>query len=265
MATNNNLIAINGKSGSGKDLVAKLINYHVTGGLETYQNLDGFLEYYDDGLTGDTVYPYEIHRFADKLKQIVSLLTGIPRKDLEDEDVKSQVLPQEWNYISKVIQFEGKYMTIPGIVDESMEDRAHTMTVRQLLQKLGTNACRNHIHENIWINALFSDYKPHIEGKITSKINGGFGGGNTVGIFIHPKWIVPDMRFKNEFHAVEDRGGLTFRIERDYDKKDPKYNHQSETDLDDYRDRFHYIIDNNSSIEMLAKQVKTILQLEKII
>lgn len=273
MATNNNLIAINGKSRSGKDTVAQIIQFYTMRDQERYFLMNGtdILHWlgFDKNSTWLDIEDFEIHRFADKLKQIVSLLTGIPRKDLEDEDVKSQVLPQEWNYISKVIQFEGKYMTIPGIVDKSMEDRAHTMTVRQLLQKLGTNACRNNIHENIWINALFSDYIPDEGYTYPIKHLGGdqyqvleepkrYSNG-------YPKWVVPDMRFKNEFHAIEDRGGLTLRVERDYDKKDPKYNHQSETDLDDYRDKFHYIIDNNSSIEMLAKQVKTILQLEKII
>lgn len=253
MEKNKNLIGISSKLGGGKDTVAKMIQYHIHHGNHGFKCSD------EEGIPhwlslNYSMYPdeYQIHRFADKLKQIVSLLTGIPREDLEKEEVKSSFLPQEWNYIMKAIRFEDKFTLIPGIVDESMRDREHIMTVRELLQKLGTNACRNHIHENIWVNSLFVDYKSTEFNQIHDAT-------------IWPSWIIPDLRFKNEFQAIKDRGGLTIRIERDYDKKNSKFNHQSETDLDNYRDQFDYIIDNNSSIEMLAKQVKTILQLEGII
>lgn len=256
MDKNKNLIGISGKSGSGKDLISKMINYHVIRGKSTYRgNIEMFLESYNDSID---IYPYQIHRFADKLKQIVSLLTGIPRENLEKEEIKERVLPQEWNYISKVVRYDDKFMIIPGIVDKSMEGRDHTLSVRELLQLMGTDACRNHIHENIWVNGLFTDYKPTI-----------IPVGGTTEYYPRvenwPKWIIPDLRFKNEFHAIKDRGGLIIRIDRDYDKNKYKFKHQSETDLDDYRDKFDYIIDNNSTIEMLSKQVKTILTLEGII
>jgi hypothetical protein len=34
------------------------------------------------------------------------------------------------------------------------------MSVRELLQKLGTEAMRDGLHTNVWVNALFSDYVP---------------------------------------------------------------------------------------------------------
>lgn len=293
MKKNKNLIGIHGKSRSGKDTVATIIQYLflketlAVRDMKVFGNADHFKIFNNWTLKEKTSYSgWEVHRFADKLKQIVSLLTGIPKEDLEKEEVKSQILPQEWNYVGKVVRHNSKYMVIPGTVDPSMRGRDHTLSVRELLQLVGTDACRNIIHENIWVNGLFADYTSSQDVEWHKlRIDKGWTPPYCINCkaFIEDisqyvcnnclkahevytkKWIIPDLRFRNEFQAIKDRGGLTITIDRDYDKTNPKYKHQSETDLDDYRDKFDYIIDNNSSIEMLAKQVKTILTLEGII
>jgi hypothetical protein len=37
------------------------------------------------------------------------------------------------------------------------------MSVRKLLQKLGTEAMRDGLHTNVWCNALFSDYSVQVD------------------------------------------------------------------------------------------------------
>lgn len=101
-------------------------------------------------------------------------------------------------------------------------------------------------------------------------------------------FIITDLRFPNELQAVKDRGGITIRVNRDYDiktqtkeniivekfdKTNPSHigvkHHEllnqcpSEKALDDAT--FDYVIDNNSDIESLIEQVKVILIKEKII
>jgi len=104
------IIGISGKMQSGKNTVASIIN-QLTNNM--------FVE----------------KAFADKLKECISIITGIPRLDLEKEEVKNSYLPNEWN-------------------------RVESMTVRTLLQEFGTEVGRQ-IHPNFWINALFSNYKPY--------------------------------------------------------------------------------------------------------
>ena len=74
------------------------------------------------------------------------------------------------------------------------------MTYREFLQKLGTEAMRDGLHTNVWVNALFADYIPH-------KKEGGFQRSvkDTNGIpydfeyeVEYPNWIITDMRFPNE-------------------------------------------------------------------
>ena len=85
-----------------------------------------------------------------------------------------------------------------------------------------------------------------------------------------PNWIITDMRFPNELQAVKDRGGITIRVNRDILNEIPyqkayreTHEHESETALDNAE--FDYVIENDSNVEELTKQVKKILIKEEII
>jgi hypothetical protein len=223
------IIGISGKIGSGKDTVGEII-----------QKLC---------LTNEAPN-FEIKKFAGKLKAVGSLLTGIPIEMFEDQEFKKTDLPSEWVYI------ENGYA-------------ARNMTVRDFLQKLGTEAMRDNLHTNVWINALFSDYKA-IE-RIPEKR-----------MSIMPNWIITDMRFPNEMEAVVNRNGITIRVNRtpfrttetelgklsvvnqpEVDKLLGIQEHPSEAALDDAE--FDYTINNSGTLEDLVKIVRTILVLENII
>ena len=142
---------------------------------------------------------WQIKKFAGKLKQIVALLTGCTVEQLEDNDFKNQKLSKEWN-------IPLSYLTN----DDRDYDQTVKYTYRKLLQNVGTEAMRNTIHPNIWVNALFADYKCNDCNK-TSCYNEKDTGQD---ICNFPNWIITDLRFPNELKAVKDRSGITIRCNR---------------------------------------------------
>lgn len=237
-----NLIGISGYIGSGKDTVAKTIQY-----LTTEKGANEFS--LQDYLTDSSSYLYkgnnwQIKKYAGKLKQIASILTGIPIKKFEDQEFKKTYLGEEWNTIFPVIDF---------ITKEKTDEIFERMTVRKLLQKLGTEAMRDGLHTNVWVNALFADYKP-IE---TSKFP------ITEDSLIYPNWIISDLRFPNEFDAIKSRGGICIRVNRSLCIAGIKPTHPSEIALNDHK--FDYEIQNDGSIEDLVIEVEKMLKHFKVL
>ena len=153
---------------------------------------------------------WEVRKFADKLKQVAAILLGCHHLDFEDQHFKRSPLPGQWDI------WDG-------------EAQRH-MTVREFLQKLGTDAIRNGLHVSAWVNALMAEYDK--------------GG-------LYPKgWLITDVRFPNEYLAIKGRGGLMIRINRG----EPTNAHVSETALDNVQ--FDIEVDNNGTIDELVDKVK---------
>jgi hypothetical protein len=245
------LIGISGKLGSGKDTVGSIIQYLTSEYRDKYEYADWSDRVNNYG--SDPHSSFINKKFAGKLKAVGSLLTGIPIEKFEDQDFKKTDLPNEWVYV------ENGYA-------------ARNMTVRDFLQKLGTEAMRNGLHTNVWVNALFADYK--------DVYIGDWGQGNHM--YEKPNWILTDMRFPNELESVVERGGITIRVNRtsfrttetelgkvsvvnqtEVDKLIGIQEHPSETALDNAE--FKYTIENNGTIQDLVEEVKRILTIEKII
>jgi len=199
------ILGINGKIGSGKDTVGKIIQ-HLTSEWED--------EEFQDTDMLDVRSNWEIKKFAGKLKQIASILTGIPVENFEDQEFKKLDMSPEWG-----------------------------MTYREFLQKLGTEAMREGLHTNVWVNALMADYITE-SFRSDKKTN----------------WIITDVRFPNEMEAIVEKGGITIRVVR---PGTVVGEHPSETSL--YSAEFDYTIVNDSTIEELVKKVRDILVLEKLI
>lgn len=157
------IIGVSGKIGSGKDELAECI-----------KELDP---------------EFQVKKYADKLKQVAALLTGL--QDQYSREAKDKYL-DSWG-----------------------------MTVREIQQRIGTEAMRDGLHPDTWILALFADYKPG------------------------DKWIITDVRFHNETAAIIQRGGFLVRIDG---TRNPQQGHEathiSETSLDDYPG-FHYRFNNS--------------------
>jgi len=97
--------------------------------------------------------------------------------------------------------------------------------VRTLLQNLG-QAVRDKVHEDAWINALFSSYS-------------------------YQNWIIPDCRHENEYKAIKDRGGICIRIDRALpEDSDSHISEHAWRDL-----TYDYVISNNGSLVDLEIEV----------
>ena len=188
------IISISGKINSGKDEIARII-------LEA------------------TSYKFIVRRFADSLKDMVCILLGCTREQLEDRVFKETELGEEWWYYKCGNLFDG--YELHNYKNESYEDLAYIYnksnvelikpTPRLLMQLLGTECGRKLIHPNIWVNALMSEYRPYIDAP-----------DGVVPKDWESKWIITDVRFPNELNAVKDKEGITIRVNR-FKEKDKVY------------------------------------------
>lgn len=134
------------------------------------------------------------------------------------------------------------------------------MTVRQFLQELGTDACRNGLHENAWVNALMADYVCDCCNQYPCDTINHKDTGQDIG-YQYPNWIITDTRFPNEAQAIKDAGGIVIRVDRPGVKAVNA--HPSETGLDDWA--FDHKIWNGSDITALAFTVENILKKQHIL
>ena len=192
------IIGISGYSGSGKDLVGTII-----------QEI--------------SLNKWHIKKWAGKLKTIASILTGIPVENFEDQEFKKTLLGPEWGTV-KDIPLNG----VPVFADIQFNS---LITVRDFLQKLGTDAIRDNLHENTWVNATLADY--------TTESN----------------WIITDTRFPNEAEAIKKAGGIVIRINRP--GVQPINPHPSETSLDDWE--FDAVINNDGDVSDIVHKVGLLL------
>lgn len=219
------IIALSGKIGSGKDLSAKIIQYHFAKNRVTSCSsisLDFWLERYDDlsSLSG-----FEIRSLAGKIKDAACILLGCSRSDLENRAYKEAPLGHLWSLPTDVA---------------SGYSWSGEMTPRLLLQLLGTECGRNTIHPNIWINALLADYVA-VDNR-------------------EPDWIVTDMRFPNDLAALKSIGAVTVRINRQSSGIFSTYSeHESETALDDTVG-FDMVISNDGSVLDLSRSLFEMLE-----
>lgn len=228
------IIGIIGRISHGKDTTADIIRLLLLG--YPRKVVVDFLE------NGDITplleeSPWEVKKFADKPKDVTCLMLGCTRKDLESHEYKESYLPSRWNY-----------------VDE--QGFKKQMTVRVFLQRLATDAMRDHLHTDVWVNCLMSDYNPVPVDRSSTG-------------WEFPRWIITDTRFPNELEAVKAQGGITIRVVRknldgslygvDYSKPE----HPSECSLDN--EQFKYTIINDGTLDDLVYNVEKMLILEKLL
>lgn len=269
------IIGINGRIGAGKDTLGKAIQFVSVKDWPYYKKVDlvRLMKLPLDGFASG----WQIKKYATKLKQIAGLLLGVDPIKFEDQDYKNSVLGPEWNYFivsaakygeraDKVFAsaFEaGKYaqQCDPGSITQSNQ-----MTVREFLQKLGTDAMRFGLHQNTWVNALMADYKSSYISPERNIVDLSTPTERNVITMLHlseavkevasyPNWIITDVRFPNEAQAIKNRGGIVVRIERP-DNPYPKSEHESETALDNWEFDRKIV---NESIEKLLWEAQGVL------
>ena len=282
------ILAISGRKGHGKDVVGKIIQYLTSESYKKGRDYETFIRKQTSNLDFEPHYisKWQIKKFADKLKDIICLLIGCSRDQLENESFKSKELGEEWWYW--YMELDGGYS--PIILDYLTTTKKELKsyeglelikpTARFLLQFIGTNLFRNQLHPEIWVNALMNEYKPLYGYQTTdSKITIGDISIPILGLDIDkrifPNWIITDMRFPNEMEAVKKRGGITIRVNRPCDTcggsgyhkmscpVSKSGEHYSETALDSAE--FDYVVDNNSDIQSLIEKIKQVLIREKLL
>ena len=245
------IISVSGKIGSGKDTIGEIIQ--ILTHNESFSN-ENVLEHLKIDAVKHYIGPvWEIKKFAGKLKQVVALLTGCTIGQLEDQEFKASNMSEKWG----------------------------GMTYREFLQKVGTDALRDKVHKEVWVNALFADYSKYINQATGNQVlledyvyyKNGLDSKAEIVTKQEPNWIITDTRFPNELAAVEERGGITIKVDRPYTTVvgvsgipatfSQTQFHSSETALDN--SSFDYVILNNGTMEELIKEVRDILQKEKII
>jgi hypothetical protein len=285
MVVDPKLIGISGKIGNGKDLLFDVINYVIT---EDYWT--SFEHYMHESRKVDEVY--ENKKFAGILKDITCKLIGCNVSQLEDREFKEKELGEEWNIWVLVPNpdhdlFDGNCQLQEGIFSSSDEAKRYieehkiinvldiekrALTPRKLLQLLGTEAGRQIIHPNIWVNALFAEHKKEMRTNANEETE----------LFNYPNWIITDVRFPNEAKAIKDRGGIMIRVNRlTEEEKNSAYKaragrpnnaiglifkdeHASETGLDNY-DKFDYVIENDGTVQDLIDKVKSLNIVKRIL
>jgi hypothetical protein len=190
-------------------------------------------------------------KFADTLKDIVCLITGCTREQLEDNDFKNQQLSSEWDYwvignptadeyyghgpqeYSNHFKTEeecAKYLKGEELsINSNYIPCKRSFTYRRLLQEIGTELFRTFVHPDTWVNATMAK---------TKELDFCF---------------ISDVRFPNEVEAVENVGGVVIRVE--CIDKESVDEHASETALDNWD--FKYKIKSKFGLELLFNDVRS--------
>ena len=163
---------------------------------------------------------YHGFAFADALKDAVATIFTWPRGLLEGDSNASRAFRER--------------------VDPWWSHKlGYEVTPRLILQKMGTEACRHGIADNIWIAAL------------EKRIHG------------YDDVVISDVRFPNEIDFVRSAGGIIVQVSRGDvpTKEELSKMHISETAWNYVVP--DYIIDNDGSLQELKDKIKLVLTVEQ--
>ena len=171
--------------------------------------------------------------FAKPLKDAVAVMFGWPRELLEgDTEVSRSWREKSDSYWSEKFGYE--------------------FTPRLALQLMGPEAGRNVFHQDLWVISLLTRAK-------------------------NKDVVVTDVRFQNEIKYIQDNNGVVVRVKRGpepvwyYLAEDANRGFSSATmgmsnmgihksEWDWIGSEFNYVIDNNSTLQDLGNEVKSMLQ-----
>ncbi len=175
----------------------------------------------------------EVHvvHFADALKKACHFIFGIPLEDMETEEGKQKITMVRWPKSRVIVttKTDRLWLSDPG---------GKNMTVREVLQFVGTDLFRNQLDPDIWLNSVFN--KEYEEDDVV---------------------IIADARFPNEAEMGSERG-ILIGIQRDTGIKSD--GHKSETALDSYTGYHHGVI-NDGTFDDLSHNLCRILTNEGLI
>ena len=183
---------------------------------------------------------YKIFRFADPLKKVLSNLLSVPVENFEDRIFKERCYLDfsTLHIYNKDVQTldpnlilpDNKFSKLakdlnPGLIED------YYLSIRQVLQYVGTEVMRAFLGNKLWILATF-------------KIS-------------HPYKIISDVRFKVEQEEIKKRDGVVIHIHRPECKVGT---HASEKEVQEmYVDRvFDHYINNDGTLKDLFYKISNI-------
>lgn len=254
-------ITICGNSKSGKDTVAEYIaKKHGYTTLALANPIKKFLkdlfEFDDNQLYGPGIYrdmpdarfhDYDCRAWLDVLKKcfgrnsllqtFVERLSNITELSFDRNDVVNEL----------------------AAIILSLREQHTALSPRVALQEVGTSWGRDKVNQNLWVIYAQKTIKLSRKNCIVINNSNGTSNGKFVSSFIslNKKFIITDIRFRNEFDAFNASNAFSIKVKR------PNLeimDHTSETELLTFPDDiFSAIIDNNGSLEDLYAKVDKML------
>lgn len=143
------------------------------------------------------------------------------------------------------------HLPLQEIVDDLGWDEAKKIPmVRELLQRMGTEAGRDIHGEDVWVNHTFADIHKECEWEHSFHVGEG-----VLKLLLVTDVVIPDLRFTNEAERIKRHGGLIIRVDRGYD---PVNNHISEAGLDLNLVDINFY--NNGNISELGQEIDKLLE-----
>lgn len=179
---------------------------------------------------------WKVTSFAKPLKEVLAIILGVPVENFEDRDFKENYCVDfNTSKIYKCTDENVKLLSDKNLSKLIESDSYHiiktyTLTIRQCLQYIGTQICREFISDKIWINASLK--------------------GNNL--------IFSDLRFKKEFEELDYYNSFRVLIER---PGCTPGNHASERQITELKTEreFEGYINNNGSLKNLFYKVKKLI------
>lgn len=229
------IIALLGKSKSGKDTAGQMLLDAVPGGVRI--------------------------AFADKLKQICGEMYGLSDADMNTE--KGKARPTELRCLTCPLC--GSVDTHEVKLEREMKAECKSCgavgereafkgfwTPRMILQYIGTEGFRR-IDPNVWVKYALRKAASHLAGNEV-----GYTNDHPAASFV----VITDCRFRSEMAGVVAAGGEIWRIRRPETDgvSTGLAKHASETEMDGIPDaEFHRIIVNDGSLDDLRMKVTAAL------
>lgn len=148
------LIGVHGRLGSGKDTVYERLRVVIP----------------------DRTF-YRVS-FADKLKDSAAALLKIDRDTMES--------------LKRLEDYTSIWVTLPA-EDGDQWQEVTRMTMREFLQRYGTESHRDIFGDNFWVDQAMPKLAPHDHDHLEH-------------------YVFTDVRFENEAQAILDRGGIVIRV-----------------------------------------------------
>lgn len=222
---------MSGLKNVGKDTSANMLRYLL--------NTPSFLHFYwiykHFNFLGN-FGKWKVTSFAKPLKEVLAIILGVPVEKFEDRDFKENYCVDfNTSKIYKCTDSNVRLLSDKNLSKLIESDSYHiiktyTLTIRQCLQYIGTQICREFISDKIWINASLK--------------------GNNL--------IFSDLRFKKEFEELDYHNSFRVLIER---PGCTPGNHASERQIMELKAEreFEGYIDNDGTLKDLFCKLKKMI------